>query len=215
MNRSYYAVIPANIRYDKKLSPNAKLLYGEITALCNEKGYCWASDSYFSDLYKVSKSTIQRWFKQLEDRSYISRTVVYEEGTLKIKHRYTYLCDNPIPKNGHTPIRKNEGDNNTGFNNTVNTTSNIPYVEIINYLNDVTGKNYRSSTSKTKALIKARWKEEFTVDDFKKVIDTKHAEWQHDNKMSQFIRPETLFGSKFESYLNQKGQASDDYDKLF
>lgn len=47
-HRSYYAIIPANIRYDTRLKANSKLLYGEITALCNEKGFCWASNDYFS-----------------------------------------------------------------------------------------------------------------------------------------------------------------------
>lgn len=76
-------------------------------------------------------------------------------------------------------------------------------VEIINYLNSSANKNYRSSTRKTQTLIKARMREKFTVDDFKKVIDTKVAEWLSDDQMNQYLRPETLFGTKFESYLNQ------------
>jgi len=80
----------------------------------------------------------------------------------------------------------------------------IPYVEIITYLNDVASKNYRTSTQKTKTLIKARWNEGFRLDDFKKVIDTKNNEWKNDKSMSKFIRPDTLFGTKFEGYLNQE-----------
>ncbi|GIO18118.1 hypothetical protein J18TS1_12180 [Oceanobacillus oncorhynchi subsp. incaldanensis] len=93
----------------------------------------------------------------------------------------------------------------------------IPFSEIISYLNDKTGKNYRASTNKTKTCIKARWNEGFRLDDFKKVIDTKTSEWKNDSKMSQYLRPETLFGNKFEGYLNQQTEQkpTDPYDQLF
>ena len=68
---NYYAVIPANVRYDKDLPANAKLLYGEITALCNNKGFCWATNQYFADLYGVKKLAVSRWINALADKGYI------------------------------------------------------------------------------------------------------------------------------------------------
>lgn len=78
-NKSYYAIIPANIRYDQELSANAKLLYGEITALCNEKGFCWASNEYFEELYGVGKRSVQRWIDSLVDRGYLLRNFLHNE----------------------------------------------------------------------------------------------------------------------------------------
>lgn len=138
MERSYYAIIPANVRYDDRLTPNAKLLYGEITALCNEKGYCWASNSYFAELYKVSKETVSRWISKLEELGYIRTELIYEQGTKSVKERRIYICDAPIDKNinryrqnnqypidknVNTPIDKNVKGNNTVFNNTINSSS--------------------------------------------------------------------------------------------
>lgn len=79
----------------------------------------------------------------------------------------------------------------------------IPYKEIVDYLNEKANTKYRSSGSKTKLLIKARVNDGFDLDDFKKVIDTKTSQWLNDQKMKKFLRPETLFGTKFEGYLNE------------
>lgn len=77
------------------------------------------------------------------------------------------------------------------------------YIEIIDYLNSKANTNYRVNNKKTRASINARIAEGFTIDDFKKVIDIKSSEWLNTN-MQQYLRPETLFGTKFEGYLNQK-----------
>ena len=127
MNKSYYAIIPATVRYDKDLTPNAKLLYGEITALCNEKGFCWATNQYFAELYNVSKMSISNWIKQLTHKGYISTEIIYKEGTKEILHRYIRILgegskdilDTPTQDILDTPTQKNLKDNNTGFNNTV------------------------------------------------------------------------------------------------
>lgn len=75
--------------------------------------------------------------------------------------------------------------------------------EIINYLNQQAGTSYRASSKATQHFINARINENFTVDDFKKVIDIKVANWKDDPKMSQYLRPQTLFSNKFEGYLNE------------
>lgn len=95
-----------------------------------------------------------------------------------------------------------------------------PYKEVVDYLNKKTESNYRSSTQATKKLIKARFNEGFDLDDFKTVIDNKTNDWLNDKKMAEYLRPQTLFGTKFESYLNQitKSRGSYDtteYDDLF
>lgn len=118
MQKSYYAIIPASVRYDEELTPNAKLLYGEITALCNEKGYCWASNSYFSELYKVSKVSISKWINQLVTKGYLSSDLQYKEGTKEILNRYIRIVNDPIKEKLSTPIKEKFKDNNTVINNT-------------------------------------------------------------------------------------------------
>ena len=89
MERSYYAIIPANVRYDKNLKDKAKLLYGEITALCNEQGYCWATNTYFAELYGIAKETVSRLIKNLADQKYIYIQLEYKDK--QIIRRKIYL----------------------------------------------------------------------------------------------------------------------------
>lgn len=140
MNKSYYAVIPANVRYDEDLSANAKLIYGEITALTNQEGYCWATNAYFADLYKVSIRSVKGWISQLAEKGYIRTEVIFKFGSKEVDQRKIYIVSGPSEeifttprknlhqpseKNFTTPSEKNFTDNNKGFNNTINNTSNI------------------------------------------------------------------------------------------
>ena len=133
--RSYYAIIPANVRYDKDLAPNAKLLYGEITALCNEIGYCWASNQYFAELYGVSVLSVKRWVNSLVTKGYVYRTLTYKPNSKEVDKRILSIdsgikidttsvqkCYDPSIKNDTSSSIKNDTDNNTSINNTFNNT---------------------------------------------------------------------------------------------
>jgi hypothetical protein len=133
--KAYYAIIPANVRYDKDLVPNAKLLYGEITALCNEKGYCWASNQYFAELYGVSVLSIKRWVNSLVNKGYVYRTLTYKPNSKEVDKRILSIdsgikidttsvqkCYDPSIKNDTSSSIKNDTDNNTSINNTFNNT---------------------------------------------------------------------------------------------
>lgn len=94
MKPNYYAIIPANVRYDTKLSPNEKLFYGEITALTNKEGYCWANNAYFAKLYDVEKRTIRRWLDKLKKLKYIAVEIEYVPNSRQIDRRKIWIKDN-------------------------------------------------------------------------------------------------------------------------
>lgn len=208
---NYYAVIPATVRYDARLQFGARLLYGEITALSNTSGNCWATDSYFMRLYAVSKKTVQRWISELEQFGYIERTVIYADDGKTIDKRIIKAQllvgtnASPMVTDDHTPIVANvptpmvidDTENNTSINNIVE--------QVLRYLNGRTGKNYKATTKATRKLINARVSEGYKLADFETVIDTKQQQWGNDSKMQTYLRPATLFSaSKFESYLNEQ-----------
>lgn len=84
---NYYAIIPANVRYDKELRANEKLMYGEITALSNVYGFCFASNNYFAALYKVTPQAISKWIRDLKDKGYIQVDFDYKDDTKEIDKR--------------------------------------------------------------------------------------------------------------------------------
>ena len=103
IQRNYYAILPAKVRYDKNITPNAKLLYAEITALCNEKGYCWAGNAYFAELYGVTKTSISNWISSLQKNGYIDVQLIYKENSKEIQSRHISIANNmPIQNNLNT-----------------------------------------------------------------------------------------------------------------
>jgi DNA-binding transcriptional regulator YhcF (GntR family) len=116
MKPSYYAIIPANVRYSN-LKPNTKLLYGEITALASKEGYCFASNRYFADLYDVTKNTISSWISDLHKAGFVKVQII-KEGNQVIERRIG------ITQKGDTPITKKKEYNSTSISNTISTLSN-------------------------------------------------------------------------------------------
>ena len=129
---SYYAIIPAEVRYSD-LKPSAKLLYGEITALSNKHGYCFASNNYFSNLYGVTKNTISVWISELHKKNFVTVEVQRNESKQVIKRKIG------ITKNNVTTPIKNREDNSTSINNTSN--NNISIREL-NFINQVSLLEY-------------------------------------------------------------------------
>lgn len=226
---AYYAILTAKIRYDRNLKANEKLIYAEITALANKEGYCHASNKYFSDLYDVTPQTVSSWISHLEKLGYIQVQIIRKNNQIVQRRIYLKNINDkqeapPIKKNLNTYKEKSEegikknlkgnitSSNNTSINNIkeikkkddVAKRDPIPYSKIINYLNQKTGAHYRDNSKATQRLIKARWNEGFKPEDFKKVIDVKTYEWLNDANMCKYLRPETLFGTKFEGYLNEQ-----------
>src|SRR5699024_11075534 len=197
-------------------------MYGEITALASKNGYCWAENRYFAELYDVHKITISNWLKNLEDKGYIRTELKYVYGTKHVSKRLIYINDTPISQiakgyksNDYDPINQNTKEelSTTSNNNTrdIYTKSGnptrTPYKEIIEYLNEKTGRKYKHTAKLNRRVIKARMNEGYTIEDFKTVIDKKTAKWIKDKKMEEFIRQETLFGNKFDRYLNESNVA--------
>ena len=104
----YYAVIPADVRYDENLPPNAKLLYGEITALVGADGFCYASNAHFASLYKMSERTISGLLGKLQEQKYIEIVLDKDPKTGQVIRRQIFLrvssCDErPLEKFFYTP----------------------------------------------------------------------------------------------------------------
>lgn len=105
---AYWAVIPADVRYDDKLPPNAKLLYGEISALCDMKGFCWAKNEYFAQLFGWAAPTVTRLLASLRDAGYLTVEMV-PTSTGSERRIFAGLCAGGVRKIAETPLRKNVG----------------------------------------------------------------------------------------------------------
>lgn len=122
---NYFAIIPAEIRYDNELKDKAKLLYGEITALSDKNGYCYATNKYFAELYNISITNVSLLIKNLIDNGYIESEIIYKKNSKEIDKRYLKIIKGGYLKKFKGGIKKNLKDNNTSINNINNNKKEI------------------------------------------------------------------------------------------
>lgn len=181
-------------------------------------------------ILKLKKDSIYRRFRNM------AKVKILNHRTIKSKGVYSYynigcnyvslLSNSDIKRSDSNPRGSDSNPYPSGFRSgtltDLNPEQNINllkdksikdnniYALVIDYLNKKLDTSYKSTTKKTQQLIKSKIDEGFTVEDFYKVIDNKASEWLHTD-MEKYLRPETLFGSKFEGYLNQKGKGGKTY----
>lgn len=222
---SYYSIITANVRYDNRLTDSEKLLFAEITSLSNKYGYCTASNGYFAKLYEVTKVTVSRRIANLKECGYLHVEIIRNGNEIKQRKLYPLTemirpintNDNtPINNSVNTPIITNVKENNTS-NNNINridilsgNPTRIPYKEIIDYLNEKTGKKFSHKSKANQKLIQARFNEDNSKEDFFTVIDNMTVQWKGNPKMDEYLRPKTLFSGNFDNYKNQTAKINNE-----
>lgn len=197
--------LPKEIWLNEDLTMIEKVILMEIDSLDNKETGCFASNKHFAELCNCTEKTVSLAISKLQKFGLIE-IVKFDGRTRYCKSRLEKMLRQPL-QNVKADFTKSKG---SIYSNTINNTySNTIINNIVGYLNEKAHTNFKTSSQKTKKLISTRLREGFTEDDFKTVIDKKCAEWLKDNRMCKYLRPETLFGSKFEGYLNQQVRVDD------
>ena len=200
--------IPAEVWLDERLNPLEKVILMEIDSLdCGEKG-CYASNEYIAGFCQCSESKVAHAVTRLVELGYVSRKSfdgrqrILQSRLAKFARQNSKVCKADV---------QNLQESNIDSNIDISSSIKKEYKEspqesdftaaVVDYLNEKAGTHYRAGVSKTQSLIKARANEGFTEADFRTVIDKKCADWIG-TEYEQYLRPQTLFGTKFESYLN-------------
>lgn len=241
--KDYFYIIPKNVFEDRRLTPSQVMVFAEISQLSRKKGYCYASNTYLAEKMNMGRKTIIRAISKLKELGYIETDNIFEENSQEVKLRKILLGGVKMTQGSVKMIQggvkmtqgvvskrhkggvksdpvKNISNKNISIRNNIYSRADEKkdnfIVEVVDHLNKKTDKNFKSTTSKTKSLINARRKEGYSLADFKKVIDIKTKQWKKDVNMNKFLRPETLFGTKFESYLQEynPNSSSDDVDSF-
>lgn len=192
-------------------SDGARLLYTWMLSHLDANGNFYAdpvmvNNLVFTRLGKSAKD-VQRYLDELEEADLIIRYKKDDELYLNYPDFFDKQPNIRPDREGKTDIPNHDPESiriKSGLTPPeVKGIEEKIYSRVIDYLNQRSGKDFQSRCKGTQRHIDARVKEGFKFEDFTSVIDFKIAQWSSDPKMSEYLRPETLFGTKFESYLQQ------------
>ena len=202
-----YGIIYKDVMRTKRLTGISKLIYSYLISFSGGTDKVFPGLDLMAEELGFSKKTIIKHRKHLEDI-----------GLLNV--------EKVITKNGHKNIYylqdidfRNDKDNKSVAESDIEVVppkkikTQIPYQKIIDHLNKKTGKNYSYKAKGNQQMIRARFNEGYTLDDFIKVIDIKTSEWIDNSKMVAYLRPTTLFNEKFDMYLNQETPKNNESSK--
>lgn len=205
VNRDNYIVLQGWMLTELELKGNELIVYACIYGFSQSEQQAFSGSlQYLADWTNSTKQSVINCLKSLVEKGYIDKTDKYINGVKFCEYRTTKLNGvlNKVEWGSQKSLMggiKQSLPNNIALDKPNNNIDNIKY--IVDHLNSVIGKSYKYQSALTQRHIKARLNEGFTVEDFKNVINKKAAEWKG-TEMEQYLRPETLFGTKFESYLN-------------
>lgn len=185
-----------------------KVSIGMKVLTCNY-GESLKSNVTWAKRWSWSEAKVRRFLKLLKKLGQISTK---SEGITTRIIVINYSIYDPRRRQGDDNVTsmRRDHDEQVTTDNKVKNVKNIyivPFEEIVSHLNEKAGTKFKHTTKDTRGHIKARWSEGFRLEDFITVIDKKTEDWKSDPKMSEFLRPKTLFGTKFEDYLNAAKRA--------
>ncbi|NBH30560.1 conserved phage C-terminal domain-containing protein [Staphylococcus warneri] len=214
-NLTGYGLVFKNVMKDTNVDIEAKALYSYLSSYAGSNETAFPSVSLICHELKISEKRFQKYRKQLEDNGYL---FVDRERTDNGFSKNIYTINHNSVSSHFVPVQnlpernlpvenvgtKNNSIKNNSIKNNNNRVDHFTYKEIIEYLNRYTGKKFNFRAKANQELIKARFNEGYSKEDFLKVIDNKVSEWIDVDSMKDYLQPSTLFRkSNFDKYLNQ------------
>ena len=201
--------IPKEVWLDTRLNALEKIILTEIDSLDSSERGCWASNKHIAEFCQCSETKVSTAISKLIKLGYLY-VQAFDGRQRELKSRLSKSVRQDA-KSCNSAFEDVQESNT--YKNTKNNTKNKElYIAIIAHLNEKAGTNYRVTSKATQGHINARIGEGYTVEDFYTVIDKKCLEWKG-TEWEKYLRPETLFGSKFENYLNASVPTRKTYGK--